>query len=117
MLTPFHNRKIHSIRLLKYETGCPCLRLFVAFNDDGFPVIEPHMTASVNMPFHPCEADEVYIKNYNENSGIQEWLIANNIIEPQPVSKPVPTGWVEVSRFKLTKQFLASQQRENEHAK
>lgn len=61
---------------------------------------EPVMVATVNLDFYTLlNSNEVLIKNYSENEGVLEFLIANGI-----VSKPrawVATGYVTVALCEL----------------
>jgi len=42
--------------------------------------------ATINMPDHPCEENQVYIKDYSENEGMLQTLIDNNIVLPHPIN-------------------------------
>ncbi len=42
----------------------------------------PFMTATMNVLEKEVDAEDVVIKDYSENMGIYEWLVAKNIIEP-----------------------------------
>ena len=66
---------------------------------------EPIATASVNIAEEdlPMEDNEVFIKNYSENEGMTDALIAAGVISPE-VIKTVQTGFVEVSSYLLTEQ-------------
>jgi hypothetical protein len=60
---------------------------------------EPMTVASVNLPYHHMESDEVAIKNYSENQGVLEVLIAANIIS-EPV-RFIASGFIEAPICKL----------------
>jgi tRNA A37 threonylcarbamoyladenosine synthetase subunit TsaC/SUA5/YrdC len=53
---------------------------------------EPYMTATINIPKEPLGKDEVIIKNFSENEGILQALIASGHIS-EPV-RAIPTGFV-----------------------
>lgn len=55
--------------------------------------------ASVNVPYHNLEIDEVAIKNYSENQGVLDVLIEANIIT-QPV-RFIQTGFIKAPVCKL----------------
>jgi hypothetical protein len=62
----------------------------------------PIAVASVNVAdTDECGDDEVYVKDYSENEGMAQWLADNGIIEPSVIGS-VPSGFVVISRYKLT---------------
>jgi len=63
---------------------------------------EQWCTASVNVPDIPLEKDEVVIKNYSENEGIQEALINAGYI--RPTKKLVQVGRVTCRVCEILKQ-------------
>lgn len=63
---------------------------------------EPYMVASVNLPHIALEKDEVLIKNYSENEGVLDFLIASNIVELLD-KNPIQQGWVSIPICKLIK--------------
>jgi len=83
---------------LHYTRGGLALRLVA---DDG----EPFATASVNLPDAPCPPDELYIKNYAENSGIVQALVDAGVIQPDPTFQ-VQSGHVTVSRYPITSEGM-----------
>ena len=56
-------------------------------SEDGSPI----MTASTNLPELPCGEDEVWIKNYSENKGIEKVLINAGVIS-KPIASTVTFG-------------------------
>jgi hypothetical protein len=62
---------------------------------------EPVLVATVNIPFEALMKDEVIIKNYSENEGILEVLIAANVIS-EPI-RYASTGWTSSPVCKLLK--------------
>ncbi len=60
---------------------------------------EPMTVASLNLIHHHLEVDEVAIKNYSENEGVLEALIAANIIS-QPV-RFISTGFIQAPVCKI----------------
>lgn len=61
-----------------YSNGRAVIRLVGATEEDWG---EPVLTASVNLPELDCPKGEVWIKNYSENEGVKDWLIAEGLIE------------------------------------
>jgi hypothetical protein len=59
----------------------------------------PVLTATVNLPEQPLEADEVYIKDWSENEGMLKFLQEHGIVVP--TIKEVPTGYVTAHRCKV----------------
>jgi hypothetical protein len=74
------------------------LRLVVV-SEDPMHDNEPMCTASVNIHGVQLEADEVIIKNYSENEGVQEALLDAGIIVL--TGKRVATGFVECDICKI----------------
>jgi len=63
--------------------------------EDGSPVA----TASVCLPEHPQDEDEVYIKSWSENEGMADVLVAAGIIAE--AHNVLPTGHVQATVHKL----------------
>ena len=63
--------------------------------EDGMPVL----TATVNLPEHDIEEDEVLIKSWSENEGIEELLVNENVIGPK--IKEIPAGFATATLHKL----------------
>lgn len=87
-----------------YPNGRVALQLMAQMED--YDSLEPYLTPSVNLVNDPCPNGEIYIKNWSENEGIQEWLIENGVIEPTP-THAAHSGYVMAERFKLTPAFSA----------
>lgn len=77
----------------KYKCGQHAIQLIDL--EDGMP----YATASVRMPDITINHDEVCIKNWSENEGLMEAMIAANIIS-EPLYT-VPTGYVQVPVCRL----------------
>lgn len=72
------------------------------------PTDGPIATASVNVvASDECGEHEVYVKDYSENEGMAQWLIDNGVIE-KTVLGSVPSGYVVISRYRLTDQAIAA---------
>lgn len=56
---------------------------------------EPITTATVNLPGENLGDNETFIKNYAENEGVLESLIAAGIVED--IGRTVETGFVEAA--------------------
>lgn len=54
----------------------------------------------------PMRSNEVAIKNYSENEGVLDLLIAEDLIKPEPVDE-VPSGHVTIPIHKLTPKGLS----------
>lgn len=81
----------------KYGNGRTAISLIGApGTEDQY---EPIATATVNLPYVECDEDEVLIKNYSENEGMEEALIEAEIIGPRLGTRA--TGFVEVTKHKL----------------
>lgn len=98
------SKKINTIKFL----GCSCTVLFGEYSNGRTAIElvikktgEPMAVASVNLPFHHLESDEIAIKNYSENEGVLEALIAAKIIT-EPV-RFISTGFIQAPICKLIK--------------
>lgn len=79
--------------------------LLTQTNTEGeMPFEEPYMTCSVNFPEFPLASDEVAIKNWSENEGIELWLIGAGVIMPER-SKSIRSGFVNAPVYKFTLGF------------
>lgn len=96
------SKKINTIKFLgysctvqfgEYTNGRTAIELVIKKTG------EPMTVASVNLPYHHLESDEIAIKNYSENEGVLKALIAANIIT-QPV-RFIATGFVQIPVCKL----------------
>lgn len=74
-----------AIKLHKYQNNRTAIQLIDAI--EGDPVI----MATVNIPEIPLDKDEVIIKNYSENEGILNVLVAEGIVER--TGKAVEVGY------------------------
>lgn len=63
-----------------YSNGRTVIRLVGAHESDWG---EPILTASVNLPDLDCPKGEAWIKDYSENEGVKDWLIAEGLIEAE----------------------------------
>jgi hypothetical protein len=95
-------KKIPTVKFLGYR----CEVLFGEYSNGRTAIElvikktgEPMAVASVNLPYHHLESNEVAIKNYSENQGVLDVLIAANIIS-QPV-RFIQTGFIEAPICKL----------------
>jgi hypothetical protein len=77
----------------KYSNGRRVISLTDAEN------FSPVMTASVNLPNETCLPDEVWIKDYSENQGIEQVLINAKIIS-KPIAMMVQ-GHVIINKCKI----------------
>ncbi|HMQ30393.1 MAG TPA: hypothetical protein PKD53_06665 [Chloroflexaceae bacterium] len=82
----FQGWKCRVVRASYGNTGRIALPLYDV--EDGSPVA----TATVNMPELSLALDEVVIKNYSENEGMLDLLMAEGIISP-PLGE-VSSGYV-----------------------
>ena len=71
-------------KVLHYNNGSKAIQLYDA--NDGDPVA----TASINIPEWTQRENEIFIKEYSENSGITESLVKAKIIEPD--YRTIPYG-------------------------
>jgi hypothetical protein len=76
------------IRKLRYDNGRPALQLVDA--EDGSPIA----TATVNLPDVALGRNQVAIKNYSENEGMLDALVAAGVVKP--TGQTVRSGYVEV---------------------
>ena len=60
---------------------------------------EPVAMATVNLPDEPMAANEIAVKNYAENEGMYDWMIAQGFIEP--VHRVVRSGYVDIPICRL----------------
>ncbi len=92
----FDNQELE-IKFLKYQNDQIAIKLY----DNG----EPRLTATVciNVPDTPnynLDDKDVVIKNYSENAGVLEALIANNIIEKPHAELPCNRVTLYVAKLK-----------------
>lgn len=76
-------------------------RLAITIHDaDTF---EPLAKVTVNAPEEVIEKDEIIVKNYSENEGMDEWLLEENLVEKD--FRNVSVGFALCPVFKLTDKF------------
>lgn len=80
-------------------------RLAIQLIDVTGEIVEPWATLTINIPSKPCGPNEVYIKNYSENDGLEEWAKKVGIIA-EHVGTAI-AGYVLIPRYRLTDSFLA----------
>jgi hypothetical protein len=73
-ITYLHNKKL-IVKKLSYNTNNRTA-LELAYTNG-----REYLIATVNMPDHQIEADEVVIKNYSEGTGVMDALILSGIID------------------------------------
>lgn len=88
----------------QYDNGRIALELVVAKeHDEG---IEGGRICTTNLPDEPLGPRSVFVKDYSENAGMVEWLIKQDIIEPQALDK-VESGFVIIRSYRLTAPVFA----------
>ncbi len=70
-------------------------RVAIFLSDKG----EPVATCSVNIPEQPLAPDEVFIKDYSENEGMVDFLVAEGIVER--TDRFVASGYVDIPVCRL----------------
>lgn len=93
------------MRIGTYGNGTPALRFEIARTG------EPILTASVALDTKPSNDDNILIKNWSENEGIQIWLEKNGLIGPPIMHHP--TGFIEATEHKMKGDLLALWHRYN----
>lgn len=88
-----------NIQVERYNNDRIALQLISAVENEEIAQGEPIAMATVNIPTVPLADDEVIIKNYSENEGIEQVLIDAGIIEP--TGKIVAGGFVQMNICKL----------------
>ena len=84
----------------QYRNGATAISLVSV--TDGSPVA----TATVNLEdFDDLKTNEVFIKDYSENTGMLEALIEANVVHPEAFMT-VSVGYVLVSRYQLTEEAI-----------
>lgn len=89
-----------SLEFGKYNNG----KLFLGLKTPR----EPFMDITVNIPafgLRCLDQNEVIVKNYSENEGLDKWLIANNIATP--TGETIESNWVRVPVMKLSDEVYA----------
>jgi len=77
----------------EYANGQNAIMLYM----DGLP----YCKASVSLPDQCQQEDEVFIKNWGENTGLMEDLIANGYISAP--TQYIPSGYAEATRHLIIK--------------
>lgn len=91
-----------------YPNGRIALELQSAITDVARQLFEGARitVATVNIPQHAIEPEDVFVKDYNENEGMADWLVEHGFIE-EWAQDSAQTGHVEVYSYQLTKSVLA----------
>ena len=90
----------------RYGKGTKVMLTFACYVNDRIALLlvaengEPIFKASVNLPDEPCPPEEVWIKDWSENEGMFEFLVAEGIIE-RTILGMVQSGNVLVTRHRL----------------
>jgi len=66
---------------------------------------EPIATATVNLMDEQLGEDEIFVKDYSENTGMAAALADAGVIDPAP-TQTVQSGFVQISAYKLTPEFI-----------
>ncbi len=85
------------VRKRQYDKGRPSLQLIDA--EDGSPIA----TATVNLPDVPLGRNQVAIKDWSENEGMLDALVAAGVVKP--TDQTVRSGFVEVPICELQPPF------------
>lgn len=80
--------------------------------DDEESKGQPWCAATVNIPGYRAEEDEVAIKTYSENEGLDTLLMLSGIIEKTPV-RYIKSGFVQIPVYRLTKEAQKAAEEEN----
>ncbi len=74
-------------RLDQYQGGQPCLSFVDAV--DGSLILK----ATVNLPEYPLPEGWAFIKNWSENEGVLDWLLATGMVSlVRGQRENIPTG-------------------------
>lgn len=73
---------------------------------DEAPEEGPIATATVNLPDANIPKNAIAVKNYSENEGMVDTLVASGVIKPEPL-KFIMSGFVSIGVYELTKEALA----------
>lgn len=87
-----HNLFVH---VGKYRNG----QTVITLEDDEGWYAATYATASVALPT-PHPEGCVWVKDYSENEGMVDALVAGGVIAPEPVMT-VRSGYVQVSAYRL----------------
>lgn len=87
---PYSKEKVVvTVNVRKYNNGRSALELLEFDPDYGYT---PYAVATVNLPDVLLQPNEVLVKDYAENEGILNFLVANNIVTP--TQNGVQSGYV-----------------------
>jgi hypothetical protein len=102
----FGERTPVTLQAETYDNGRLALQFWTKPTEDE-PFAEPFGTATVNMPNNDCPEGEIWVKDWSKNeSWALKTLLDNDIIQPGGCTAVVPTGYVNVKRYKLTASFV-----------
>ena len=79
------------------NNGRPAISLFAT---DG----EPIARVTVNIPDAPLGKREILIKDYSENEGILNWMVASGLVED--TGKVIPAGHAVVNIVRMTPKLI-----------
>lgn len=85
------------VKLIKSKYGNGRLALRLEEVGDSREIIT---VITCNIPSTPLGEDEIIVKNYSENSGMDNWLVRNDIAVP--TGRSVSSGFVIMPIMKLT---------------
>ncbi|WP_152050931.1 DUF4313 domain-containing protein [Tautonia marina] len=85
------------VRKHQYDNGRPALQLIDA--EDGSPIAQ----ATVNLPDVALGRNQVAIKDWSENEGMLDALVAAGVVKP--TGETVRSGYVEVPICELQPPF------------
>jgi hypothetical protein len=91
-----------TIRKRQYANGRSALQLIDA--EDGSPIAR----ATVNLPDEPLGKNQVLIKDYAENAGMLDALVAAGVVKP--TGQTVRSGYVELPVCELQPPFREPEQ-------
>lgn len=89
----------------RYSNGRIALELTQVVVEEGSAWRERFLVASCNLPEYDLPENVVFIKEWEENEGMTDWLIRNRVIEAQAHCM-VQSGHVQVSAYRLTPAFM-----------
>lgn len=98
--TPFGNELPVRLLAARYTEGDRIALMLVS--NDG--IGEPVATCTCNIPDAPLEPAEVIIKDWSENEGMEDWLIASGIA--YPTGKVVHSGFVQAPIVRLKSSII-----------
>jgi hypothetical protein len=82
-----------NVKIGRYPNGRIAIQLIDAENG------EPFATATTNLPELPLEDDQVVIKNYAENEGIEEPLVEAGVLVKKLCNAVTQIGSVPIYRI------------------